>query len=197
MTKLKTLITTILVATSSMAAVASAHPAPGYDGGYSYNAPRDHRTPDYGYDEDGDARFDARYDARFGWNDGREVDPGYVRRLPPQFVGEHTPGIACAPDGRPWAALTDSIDAVGDRQFIHLSGAPLGSLRLEMQEGGAYVVQIGVIFHGGRTTKLMVNRWMRAGDASAILDFGRLRNVDGLVVYTANGGRGSYQIIGA
>ena len=194
MTKLKTLITTILVALSTTAAVASAHPAQGYDGGsysygYNYNAPsRDHRTPDYG----------VNVDARFSWNDGREVDPGYVRRYPePQPVVMPTPGIACGADGRPWTALTEQIDAIGDRQFVHLSGAPVGSLRLQMQDGGAYVIEIGVIFHGGRTAKIMVNRWMRAGDSTTILDLGRMRNVDGLVVYTADGGNGAYQIIGA
>jgi hypothetical protein len=195
MTKLKTFITALLIGTSSMATVAAAQPSSAV---YEVGS-RDHRTysnyDDYGYG----VNVDARFDARFGWNDGREIDPGYVRRYPaPQPVyTEPTPGIACAPDGQPWAALTDTVDATGDRQFIHLSGAPLGALRLEMQRGSAYVIQIGVIFHNKRTTKLMVNRWMRAGDASDVLDFGRLRNVDGLVVYTADGGRGTYQIIGA
>ena len=188
MTKLKTIITALLIGTSSMATVAAAQPSSTV---YEVGA-RDHRT----YDNYG-INVDARFDARFGWNDGREIDPGYYRRLPPQRIVTPTPGIACAPDGRPWAALTASIPAAGDHQVTRLGGVSVGALRLAMERGSAYVTHIDVQFTDGGESRTFVNRTIVAGETANIVALGGLRDVKRVAVYTADGRGAMYRLIGA
>ena len=198
MTKLKTIITALLIGTSSMATVAAAQPSSTV---YEVGA-RDHRTTD---NTIAGVNVDARFDARFGWNDGREIDPGYARRYPaPRPVySVPTPGIACGPDGQPWAVVSDSVPANGDRQFINFvdsvpGGLRASALRLQLTRGSVYVYAIGVEFMNGRTTGIHPNAWMSARDgATAMVDLGGLKNVRRVVVYTAPGAHASYQLLGA
>jgi hypothetical protein len=187
MTKLKTIITAILIGTSSMATVAAAHPANGY-----WSGARDHRTPqNNGY--------------AYGYGYGRDIDPGYTYRRDDNDDDDYGNGDGYGygygdrpVEGPRWAAMSDSVSASGDRQFIHMNGARASTIRFDLQYGRVYIYEIAVEFMNGRTQVQQVQRWMQAGrDNTEILDLGGSHAIKRVMVYTADGERASYQILGA
>jgi hypothetical protein len=178
MTKLKTMITALLIGTSSMATVAAAQPA---SVGY-WSGPRDHRTnTGYGYDRgyDRDRDYDRDYDRDRDRDGDRDIDPGYFRN-------DHE-----------WAALSEPVSAAGDRQFIHMNGARASEIRFQLEHGDVYIYEIAVELMNGRTQVQQVGRWMSArDDASETLELGGARSIKRVMVYTADGAHASYQILG-
>jgi hypothetical protein len=174
MLKLKTILTALLISSTSMAAVAAAQPASVVVEAGS----RDHRTNDYNYnrgydrDDDGDGAFDYR----------RQIDPGFIRH------GEN----------HAWTVMTDDVSAAGDRQFIHLNGERAGAIRLDLERGSVYVYQIAVEDMNHKTTVVKVDRWMSAReDGTQLVELGARKDLNRVIVYTANGARASYRILAA
>jgi hypothetical protein len=177
MTKLKTFIAALLIGTSSMATVAAAQPSSAV---YEVGA-RDHRsnsTFDNGYR----ANVAARFDARFGWNDGREVDPGYVRHYPPQPQA---------------VALQSSVPVVGGQQETWLIGDRVGSLRIDVTRGAVFVSKIAVELGNGQMLLQQVNRTLTSRTSSdPLIDLAGVRDIRRVIVYTPNGGNGAtYDIV--
>jgi hypothetical protein len=186
MLKLKTILTALLISSTSLAAVAAAQPASVVVEAGS----RDHRTNDYnynrGYDRDYNGGYDRGYD-RDGDDDGafdyrRQIDPGFIRH------GEN----------HAWTVMTDDVSAASDRQFIHLNGERAGAIRLDLERGSVYVYQIAIEDMNHKTTVVKIGRWMSAReDGTQLIELGARRDLDRVIVYTANGARASYRILAA
>jgi hypothetical protein len=171
--KWKTLITSILIGTSTMATAASAQSwgwswqwgQSQQDAYTRHHRPRAERNPYYNRDRDYPSN--GQYD----YNNGN----------------------------RQWQPLVGPIANQNDRQFINL-GADAGrfsALRMDVLSGRVFVKQIGVELMNGQTTGIQVNRWMSArDDSSRVIDLGDRRAVRRVVVYTAGDTHAAYQISG-
>jgi hypothetical protein len=171
MTKLKTLITTILLATSSMAAVASAHPAQvSYGESSSYSA-RDHRTVR------GNGRFDRAPVYGYTWSSN-----GAPERY--------------APAPLPAIALSAVTPVVGPRQMISLVGQNASRLRLEVVRGTVFVDQIAVELTSGQMLVQPVGRTLDGRtDLAPLIDLAGRQDLKRVIVYTPNATSASYQIV--
>ena len=103
---------------------------------------------------------------------------------------------------RGWVTLTAPLANYNNREFIKI-GARQGRferLRLDVPAGRVFVRQVLINFSDGTSQKLLLDRFLRAGEHIDIDIPGRARAINGMVVYTdpARGrrSRGEYQISG-
>ena len=103
---------------------------------------------------------------------------------------------------RGWVTLTAPLANYNNREFIRI-GRHQGRferLRLDVGAGRVFVRQVLINFTDGTSQKILLGRFLRAGEHIDIDVPGRARAINGLVVYTdpARGrrSRGEYRISG-
>jgi hypothetical protein len=103
---------------------------------------------------------------------------------------------------RGWVTLTAPLANFNNREFIRI-GRDQGRferLRLDVEAGRVYVRQVLINFADGTSQKLLLNRFLRAGEHIQIDVPGRARAINRLVVYTdparSRRTRGEYRISG-
>jgi len=173
--KIKTLITTILFGTSTMAAVASAHPAQGFYGESSSYSARDHRT---GYG----SRFERGPDTSYAW-----TSDGYDARF-------------AQPEYRV-STLSNEIRAIGGQQETRFDGQGkpcVGQVSLAVTRGRIYVKEIAVQLANHQMIVQPVNRVLTSRDGDVpLVDLGGRADILRVIVYTPDQGGGAYQLLGA
>ena len=169
--KIKTLITTILLGTSTMAAVASAHPAQSIYGEQSYassSSARDHRTP---------RRRFTHAPSNVGWR--------YI-----SYADQ--PDVAPVPRAIP---LADPMPIVGNEQRIALIGKRADAIRLQMLRGDVFVTEIVVELSNGQILVQPINRTLSArGSDAPVIDLAGPRDLRRVVVVTSGGMGAEYQL---
>jgi len=187
--KWKTLITSLLIASSSMATVAVAQPSANDPAVYNRHR-RFERNPYYDRHQDRDRDRDR--DSDQGWDSSRTWFPPTV--VP--FVNGYDDGYNQRygyNDG--WQPLVAPVANLTSQQEYALHGATYHAVRLDVMRGRLFIGKFLVEYENGQTQLLQVNRWVDDGGEGLTIRLNGRRPIKRVIVYTPDGSsRAAYQI---